>query len=308
MTARFTVLASGSSGNACLLQAAGRGLLIDCGVGPRVLARRLAVHGLGWRHVHAVVLTHTHGDHWHEATLVYLHRLRLPFYCHPSHDESLARCSPAFAALRSVACVRHYDGASPFEPLASLSCRPLPVSHDGGETFAFRFEGSPGLFGPTWTLGYAADLGCWDDGLALALADVDLLAVEFNHDEDLQRRSGRPDTLIRRVLGDRGHLSNSQGAGLVQAALAASHHRCLRHVVPLHLSRECNRPELARGSAATALRAAGSAASVHLPAADGGGPSLVLGAPAPAGRGRRERRPTASPVVPLWGTDRADAG
>ena len=35
MAARITVLGSGSSGNATLLQAAGRGLLIDFGFAPR---------------------------------------------------------------------------------------------------------------------------------------------------------------------------------------------------------------------------------------------------------------------------------
>ena len=40
MTARFTVLASGSLGNATLLEVNGFGLLIDCGLHPRTLAGR----------------------------------------------------------------------------------------------------------------------------------------------------------------------------------------------------------------------------------------------------------------------------
>ena len=60
-----------------------------------------------------------------------------------------------------------------------------------------------------------ADTGCWTGAAADALTDVDLLAVEFNHDVEMQRRSGRPWHLIARNLGDRGHLSNDQGAALV---------------------------------------------------------------------------------------------
>ena len=45
MTARFTVLASGSGGNATLLEVDGFGLLIDCGLHPRFLTARLAAVG-----------------------------------------------------------------------------------------------------------------------------------------------------------------------------------------------------------------------------------------------------------------------
>src|SRR5207249_4770887 len=113
--------------------------------------------------------------------------------------------------------------------------------------------GGQSLFGPTWALGYAADLGCWNDELAQALADVDLLALEFNHDEQMQLNSGRPDVLIRRVLGDSGHLSNRQASELLCRVLKTTGHNVIRNVVPLHLSRQCNRPELALAAAQAAL-------------------------------------------------------
>jgi glyoxylase-like metal-dependent hydrolase (beta-lactamase superfamily II) len=62
MPLRFTVLASGSGGNASLLEADGFGLLLDAGLGPRQLAGRLAAVGASWQQVHAVLLTHTHSD------------------------------------------------------------------------------------------------------------------------------------------------------------------------------------------------------------------------------------------------------
>src|SRR5205823_8596586 len=64
MPVRFTVLASGSSGNASLVEAGGFGLLVDCGLRPRVPGWRLAAVGLSGRSVPAVVLSHTHGAHW----------------------------------------------------------------------------------------------------------------------------------------------------------------------------------------------------------------------------------------------------
>jgi hypothetical protein len=58
------------------------------------------------------------------------------------------------------------------------------------------------------SLAYVADLGTWDDELARSLADVDLLALEFNHDVDMDYASERSPYLIARVLGRHGHLSN----------------------------------------------------------------------------------------------------
>ncbi len=78
--------------------------------------------------------------------------------------------------------------------------------------------------------------------MAESLTDVDVLGVEFNHDVALQKSSPRPEFLIARNLSDEGHLSNRQGAELVQAVLARSRDGALRHVVLLHLSEQCNQP------------------------------------------------------------------
>jgi glyoxylase-like metal-dependent hydrolase (beta-lactamase superfamily II) len=107
MPARFTVLASGSAGNASLLEAGGFGLLVDCGLGPRVLAWRLAAVGLSWRSVHAVLLTHTHGDHWNQLTLAHLRSLGVPLYAHALHHDFLSRFD-AHATLRKAGLLRTF--------------------------------------------------------------------------------------------------------------------------------------------------------------------------------------------------------
>jgi ribonuclease BN (tRNA processing enzyme) len=241
----FTVLASGSAGNASLLEVDGLGLLLDAGLGPRQLASRLRAAGASWARVHAVLLTHTHTDHWNDRTLTQLARLGLPLYCHEEHHPALVADSPAFAALRSAGLVRTYDVDKPVLLAPRLTCRPFELCHDGGLTCGFRFEGSANGRGPSWALAYAADLGSWDHALARRLADVDVLALEFNHDVALERASGRSPRLIARVLGDYGHLSNAQAAALVRQVLVLSEPGRLRHLVQMHLSRDCNRPGLA---------------------------------------------------------------
>jgi phosphoribosyl 1,2-cyclic phosphodiesterase len=284
----FSVLASGSSGNASLLESGGFGVLIDVGLGPRQLAARLAVLAASWQRIHAVLLTHVHGDHWNERSFMHLLRRGIALHCHVEHERYLRDASPAFADLLAAGLVHAYTPDEELSLGPSLRCRPIPVSHDAGPTCGFRFECAPDFFGQTWVLGYAADLGTWDVSLARTFANVDALALEFNHDVRLERSSGRPPDLIARVLGDAGHLSNAQAAALVRAVLSHSEPGRLQHLVQLHLSRECNRAGLARAAAREAL--AGHATRVHVARQSRPGPSFALGMPRSRRNGRFSAR------------------
>lgn len=244
--ARFTVLGSGSAGNASLLEVEGFGLLIDCGLGPRVLAERLAAVGLSWQAVSACLVTHTHRDHWNALTLAHLHRLKIPLVAHPHHHAAMS-IRGEYPPLERAGLVRRYDEGGWLDLTPALACLPVRVPHDSEPTFAFRFEAAG------WALGFASDVGHVTAELATAFAGVDALAVEYNHDERMQRESGRPRLLINRVLGDDGHLSNAQAAELTRTVARSAGPGGLRHLIQLHLSRDCNRPDLAAKAGRAAL-------------------------------------------------------
>ncbi len=257
------VLASGSSGNACLLRVDGFGLLIDAGLGPQKLITQLKKVGAGWPSIKAMILTHTHGDHWNDRTLSRLSRLGIPFYCHREHQPRLSKIGNGFAQLRAAKLVRYFREEDALQFAGGLCCRAVPVKHDSGPTFGFRFERSQSLFAAAWAMGYASDLGTWDETVAAAFANVDVLALEFNHDEELQKNSRRSWQLIERVLGDEGHLSNNQAANLTVEIVNRSIPHRLKALVQLHLSRDCNRPHLAQESAASALAEISPACEIH---------------------------------------------
>jgi phosphoribosyl 1,2-cyclic phosphodiesterase len=262
MPVQFAVLASGSKGNSTLVRGACPGLLIDVGIGPRTLDERLESVGATWSDVAACVLTHTHSDHVDSATFAELARRRLCLYCHEGHRPALA-VDPGFRRLDEARLVSCYQEDRPFLTTTGLRLEPISLPHDGGPTFGFRIEVSGPRRSRPVSVGYLADSGSWSESMADALADVDVLGVEFNHDVDMQKSSGRPWILIRRNLGDRGHLSNGQGAELVEAVLKRSRHGSIRHLVLLHLSQQCNRPRLAVDAAKSVLRGAGRRAVVH---------------------------------------------
>ncbi len=261
MPVQFAVLASGSRGNSTLVKAGGAGLLVDFGIGPRTLEKRMESVGVGWKDIHAVVLTHTHGDHIDSATLGRLVTGEIPLYAHEAHRGPLSRLDH-LDALDKAGLFRAYD-ERPFLTPDGLRVEPIELSHDGGPTFGFRFEGRAERKARSVSMGYLADTGVWTSAIADALTDVDLLGVEFNYDVELQRQSGRSAYLIARNLGNRGHLSNAQGAGLVEAVLQRSGPSGPKHVVLLHLSHQCNRPDIAVKEARAAIRASGRRVLVH---------------------------------------------
>lgn len=252
MSGRFTVLASGSSGNAALLESDGFGLLIDFGLHPRMLAARLREIGASWDRINAVILTHTHGDHWKDLTLTDLRSRKIPLYTHPAQFDQLAMSAACFAPLRKAGLTRTYTDGQPIEFAAGFVVNPVRVSHDADPTFAFRIDRHD-VDGIAWAVGYASDLGCGSLELIAAFAGVDVLALEYNHDVVLERRSRRPKFLVDRVLSDSGHLSNEQAAELTAMIASRSGDGFPRHLVQLHLSRECNRAELASAAGRAAL-------------------------------------------------------
>jgi phosphoribosyl 1,2-cyclic phosphodiesterase len=280
MAVQFSVLASGSRGNAAFLQAGAAGLLIDLGLGPRSIGHRLASVGASWDAVPAALLTHTHGDHVVDATLRFLAKRGVVLLCHEGHRPTLATF-PGYRLLESRTLVRPYDDR-PFLTPSGLGIEPVELRHDGGPTYGFRIQVRADRRSPSVSIGYVADTGTWWDTMADAFAEVDLLGIEFNHDVAMQRRSGRPAYLIARNLGDEGHLSNDQGSALLDAVVRRSRRGSVRDVVLLHLSEQCNRPALAVDSARRALREAGWRATVRA-ASQGTATSQVVE------RGRRGR-------------------
>jgi phosphoribosyl 1,2-cyclic phosphodiesterase len=277
MTIQFAVLASGSRGNSALIcNEGGTGLLIDVGLGPRVLDQRLASVKSDWSRITAVILTHTHGDHIDPASLATMAQRSVMLYCHESHRAGL-EAAAGFQELDRLGLVRHFDG-SPFLAPCGFRVEPIAVPHDGGPTFGFRVESVARRRTRALGVGYIADTGSWSERMADSLADVDILGVEFNHDVAMQRASGRSPALIARVLSDRGHLSNRQAAEFVRSVLRRSSRDKVGHLVLLHLSEQCNRPELAIHEAREVVQDTGRRILIHAARQAPAHPNLQIGA------------------------------
>lgn len=252
MPLRFATLASGSKGNCALVERDGRVLMIDIGLSPRALMGRLARIGLSLADIGEIVLTHTHGDHVNDKSLALMASKNVVFRCHPDHEAALAH-KEGFGMLKAQGQVRHFE-AAPFCSSTGLGIHPVPVRHGAGRTFGFRIN--PGSLDRSENacIGYVADLGCWNERTAVHFRNCRLLAVEFNHDVEMTRKSDRHYMVKMRNLSNDGHLSNIQAAELVRAILDRSDFARPEHLVLLHISEDCNTEELALQAAARAVR------------------------------------------------------
>ena len=85
------------------------------------------------------------------------------------------------------------------------------------------------------------DLGNYDEHLVEQFQGLDVLLLEANHDIHMLETGIYPYPLKRRIMGDRGHLSNERSGQLLSELL----HDGFGSVMLGHLSRENNYEELA---------------------------------------------------------------
>ena len=223
---RFKSLGSGSAGNATLVEASGLAplrVLIDCGLGLKQLLLRLGEAGLQAGDIHAVFITHEHGDHIGCARALAL-RHRIPVWM--SHGTYTAIGSPDFDGLLHTA----RDGRA--IDLGGLEITPFTVPHDAREPLQLSCsDGSA-------KLGILTDLGHATEHVLAHLKNCDALLLECNHDSDMLAQSAYPAFLKQRIGGQYGHLSNTAAADIARAL----HHPRLKHLVAAHLSAQNNQP------------------------------------------------------------------
>lgn len=267
---QVSVLGSGSRGNALLVESGGTRVLVDCGFGPRALARRLALLQCAPESIDALVLTHEHVDHA-QGALKACAQWGWPLYATAGTLAALP------APLISVHTITHGERWA----IGALDGCSIAVPHDAADCAALRFDNRA----TGHRVGVALDLGHVPSGLSTFFALADLLVIEANHDLDMLEAGPYPRLLKQRIHGRHGHLDNSAAAELVCACA----HRGLHGVVLAHLSETNNAP-------ATALDAVNTMARTRLAPARWGHTLLTaasqrtpIGPVVAATRARRDR-------------------
>lgn len=233
---RISVLGSGSSGNALLIEAGECRVLVDAGFKPRVLAQRLRAIGVQPESIQGVIVTHEHTDHA-KGVAGCVEKWNWTVY---ATGGTRMMCSDwiGFPAQIVDRCGKFTVG--------DLEVQTIPVSHDATEPIAMVVTHS--VTGAR--AGIVYDLGYISETVSRSLSDLELLILESNHDEHMLRAGPYPFLVQARIAGKMGHLSN----GAAARAAADCVNPGLRHIVLAHLSENCNEPKLALKTVGDALR------------------------------------------------------
>lgn len=262
---RFTILGSGSGGNCAYLETDQTRLLIDAGFSARQIRRRLAALGRSPETLHGVLLTHEHTDHV-QGLAVLCAQLQLPIYCNRLTRDAVEH------ALDCRLDARLFQTGAAFD-VGDVHVETFAVPHDAQDPVGFLLRTAAGNIGFLTDLGHATRL------VLERVRPANVLVLETNHDVRLlQDDPRRPWSVKQRILSRHGHLSNDAAAEVVTQILSAD----LRHLYLGHLSRDCNRPELAHRTVAGRVQALGGAhVRVEVTSQDQSSPTLELGACAP---------------------------
>ena len=246
---RITVLGSGSAGNCTLVESDTTALLIDAGFSCRQITQRLATAGRKLEDLAGILISHEHADHI-SALPVLCKSRALPVYANRLTAEAVNHES---AATPTRIPWRLFSNGSAFT-VGDLTVEPFSIPHDAQDPVAFVIHNA------TVAAGFVTDLGHATRLVAERVRGLRALVLESNHDvRMLQDDPIRPWALKQRILSRHGHLSN-EDAGQLAAEVVTDQ---LQHLVLAHLSRDCNRPELAHRAVTKQLHAIG-AAHVHV--------------------------------------------
>jgi phosphoribosyl 1,2-cyclic phosphodiesterase len=249
---KFTVLGSGSSGNAVLISTETTNVLVDAGMSAREILRRLAGVGVAPERLDAVLLTHEHSDHA-GGLRVLMSSVNCPVYVSRSTEDAFYRTqkggqngdsesSKRRAALKDKTVEIESDHEF---RIGDIDFKPFSVPHDAVDNFGFVAKNDGVRIATLMDFGHISEL------IKDKLRNCDAIVIESNHSRDMLRAcSFYPWDLKQRIMSRIGHLSNED----LFDWLSTGFDGCARHVVLAHLSQRANEPHLARITAETALQ------------------------------------------------------
>lgn len=218
-----------------LLSGGATNILIDAGISMRRMEDALRQTGLTMRDIGGVLITHEHSDHIMGLKTLAKH-CAAPLYAPRYVASGLRRAIP-----ETEGCLRIIEPGLDFY-IGAMKIRAFHTPHDTDESVGYRVE-CGGVFA------IATDMGHVTSEVEENLMGADAVLVESNHDVDMLSYGPYPVYLKRRILSDRGHLSNDCCAQLVRRLGEGG----VKRVVLGHLSRENNTPEKALLASAQAL-------------------------------------------------------
>ena len=228
---RLCSIASGSSGNCIYVGSDNTHLLVDTGIRKKKIDAGLKELDIKGEELDGILITHEHSDHI-QGLGVFSRKYEVPIYATPGTIEGIENYAPLGRMPEGLLHPIHTDESF---ILGDIKIDPFRISHDAKEPSGYRMN----CCGKS--VAVATDLGIYDEYTVSKLKSLDAVLLEANHDIHMLEVGSYPYYLKRRVMGDKGHLSNELSGRLLCDIL----HDNLKHILLGHLSKENNYAKLA---------------------------------------------------------------
>ena len=228
---RLCSIASGSSGNCIYVGSDNTHLLVDTGISKKRIDEGLKELEIKGEELDGILITHEHSDHI-QGLGVFSRKYGVPVYATPGTIEGIKGYSSLGKLPEGILHPIHIDESF---TLGDITVDPFRISHDANEPSGYRMNCGDK------SVAVATDLGIYDEYTVSRLKNLDAVLLEANHDIHMLEVGSYPYPLKRRVMGDKGHLSNELSGRVLCDIL----HDNLKHIVLGHLSKENNYARLA---------------------------------------------------------------
>lgn len=214
---QFLSIASGSKGNASFIQTGSIKALIDVGVSYTTIKNALKDINIDMGEITHVFITHEHVDHIKGLKMLLKHHQPQLYVTKGTNKHLNIKHAHLIKGLETVW-------------IDNLSVLPIPLSHDANEAVGFVFKTNDK------SVCYLTDTGYILNDLTPLLSNHTLYYLETNHDPYTLLHSKRPYHLIRRIMNEKGHLSNEDAAYYFSILQGEK----TKYLIHAHISEECN--------------------------------------------------------------------
>lgn len=219
---KVIVLSSGSKGNTTLIETENTKILIDCGNTCKYICEKLETIDIKPEDIDAILITHTHVDHI-KGLQVFLHKYNTKVYL-------TKKMQPELQFVENYCLIEEHNFA-----INDVQIDIIKTSHDASDSQGFILTNNDK------SAVYITDTGYINIKYHEMLKNKDLYIFESNHDVEMLNNSKYPFHLRKRILSDKGHLSNYDSAKYLSEFIGDN----TRYILLAHLSEENNTYELA---------------------------------------------------------------
>ncbi|MBV7505052.1 MBL fold metallo-hydrolase [Bacillus sp. sid0103] len=241
MSLSYSILASGSTGNALYVESDEHSFLVDAGFSGKQMEALFGQIDRDISKLSGIFVTHEHSDHI-KGIGILARKYNLPVYANEKTWRAMEGSVGAIPTEQKF--VFNMETVKSF---GSVDIESFGVSHDAAEPMFYVFHHG----GKKLVL--ITDTGYVSDRMKGTISNADVYIFESNHDVQMLRMGRYPWNIKRRILSDLGHVSNEDAALAMSDVIGDQ----TKRIYLAHLSMDNNMKDLAKMAVTQTLQERG---------------------------------------------------